>query len=90
MGTKFRVVGSNLVVTYEELKMFALLPQLYPQDFVNFFIRKYFRFLDKVFLKWLDNFDIEPLYSMINNLDPDLKFIFENRSKSFSFLDINI
>ena len=27
---------------------------------------------------------------MINNLDPDLKFIFENRSKSLNFLDVNI
>ena len=58
MGTKFAVVGSNLVVAYEEVKMFALLPQLYPQDFVYFFIRNYFRFLDEVFHKWLDNFDI--------------------------------
>ena len=90
MGTKFEVVGSNLVVAYEEVKMFALLPQLYPQDFVDFFIRNYFRFLDDVFHKWLDNFDIEPFHSMINNLDPDLKFIFENPSKSLNFLDNNI
>ena len=26
MGTKFAVVGSNLVVAYEEVKIFALLP----------------------------------------------------------------
>ena len=71
MGTKFPVVGRNLVVAYEEVKIFASLPQLYPQDFVDFFIRNYFRFLDDVFHKWLDNFDIEPFYSMINNLDPD-------------------
>ena len=70
--------------------MFALLPQLYPQDFVDFSIRYYFWFLDDVFHKWLDNFDIEPFYSMINNLDPDLKFIFESPSKSLTFLDINI
>ena len=70
--------------------MFALLPQLYPQDFVDFSIRNYFWFLDDAFHKWLDNFDIEPFYSMINNLDPDLKFIFESPSKSLTFLDINI
>ena len=33
---------------------------------------------------------MEPFYSKINNLGPDLKFIFENRSKSLNFLDINI
>ena len=68
----------------------SLLPQSYPQDFVDFFIRNYFRFLDDVFQKWLDNFDIEPFYSMINNLVPDLKFIFENPPKSLNFVDINI
>ena len=70
--------------------MFALLPQLYPQGFVDFSIRNYFWFLDDVFHKWLDNFNIEPFYSIINNLDPDLKFIFESPSKSLTFLDINI
>ena len=90
MGTNFAVVGSNLVVAYEEVKMFALLPQVYPQDFADFFIRDYFRLLDDVFHKWFDNFDIEPFYSLVNNLDPDLKLIFENPSKSLNFLDINI
>ena len=58
MGTKFGVVGSNLIVPYEEVKVLALLPELYPQDFVDFFIRKYFQFLDDVFHNFLDNFDI--------------------------------
>ena len=87
MAAKFAVVGSNLVVTNEEVKMLPLLRQLYPQDFVDFVIRNYFRFLDQVFHKWLDNFDIEPFYSMINNLDPNLKF---NPSKSSNFLYVNI
>ena len=53
--------------------MFALLPQSYPQDFVDFFTRNYFRFLD-IFHKWLDNFEIKLFYNMFNNLNPDLKF----------------
>ena len=35
METKFSVVGSNLVVAYKQIKLFALLPQVYPQDFVD-------------------------------------------------------
>ena len=89
MGTKFAVVGSNLVVVYKEIKIFVLLPQLHPQDFVDHFIRNYFQFFDDVIHKWLENFDIEPFYNMINNLDPDLKFTFKNPSKSLNFLDIN-
>ena len=90
MGTKFAVVGSNLVAAYKEIKLFALLPQVYPQDFVYFVLRNYFRFLDDIFQKRLENFDIEQFYDLINSLDEDLKFIFEHPSRTLSFLDIQL
>ena len=73
MGTKFAEVGSNLVVEYEEIKLSALLTQAYPQDFVDFLLRNYFRFLDEIFHKWLGNFDIKQFYDLIKSLDEDLK-----------------
>ena len=82
MGTKLAIVSNNLVVADKEVQMFALLPQLYPQVFIDFF-----QLLDNAFHKWLDNFDIESFHSMTNNLDPALKFIFENSSKPLNFLD---
>ena len=72
------VVGSNLTVVYSEEKMFAILPQIYPKDFVDFFISNYFRFLDDVFHKWLMQFDIQDFYKTMNELNPDLHFIFED------------
>ena len=42
--TKFFAVGSNLVVTYEQIKILTLIPQLHPKDFVDFFMHNYFRF----------------------------------------------
>ena len=60
MGIIFAVVGSNLTVAYFGVKMCALLPQIYPRDFVDYFARNYFRFLDDIFQTWLINFDIEP------------------------------
>ena len=90
MGTKFAEVGSNLVVEYEEIKLSALLTQAYPQDFVDFLLRNYFRFLDDIFHKWLENFDIKKFYDLINSLDEDLKFIFENPSRTLNFLDIQL
>ena len=90
MGTIFAVVGSNLTVAYFEVQMFALLPQIYPRDFVDYFVRNYFRFLDGIFHTWLINFDIKPFYKLINELDPDLKFILEKRNTDINFLDINI
>ena len=44
METIFAIVGSNLTVAYFEEKMFTILPKIYPKDFVDFFIRNYFRF----------------------------------------------
>ena len=77
LGTKFSVVGSNLVVVYKEVKLFAFLDQLYPQDFVDFFLQNYFRFLDDIFHKLLENFDIKQFYDLINSLYGDLQFIFK-------------
>lgn len=42
METKLTIVGSNIIVANNEMKTIALLPQLYPQDFVNVFIHKWF------------------------------------------------
>ena len=90
LGTKFAVVGSNLVIAYKEIKLFALLLQLYPQDFVDFLLPNYFRFLDDIFHKWLENFDIKQFYELINSLDEDLIFIFENTSRTLNFLNIQL
>ena len=90
MGTNFAVLGSNLTVAYFEVKMFALLPQIYPKDFVDYFVLNYFRFLDDIFHTWLINFDIELFYKLINELDPDLTFIFEKLTTDVDFLGINI
>ena len=51
MAAKIVVISSSLDVTYEEVKTFALLPQLQPRDFFEFFIRNCFRFLDDVLHK---------------------------------------
>ena len=90
MGTIFAVVGSNLTIAYFEVKMFALLPPIYPRDSVDYFVHNYFRFLDNIFHIRLIDFDIEPFYKLINELDPDLNFIFEKLTTDINFLDINI
>lgn len=88
MGTKSAVQCANLAVAYLEVKMFALLPTIYPQDFVDFIVRNYFRFLDDIFHKWLANFDITQFYQIFDGLDPKLKFLFSNLSKVCNVLDI--
>ena len=43
-----------------------------------------------IFHKWLENFDIKQCYGLFNSLDEDLKFIFENPSRTLNFLDIQL
>ena len=88
MGTKFAVVGSDLVAADKETELFALLPQVYLQDFVDFLLRNYFRFLDDIFHKSHKNFDIKQFYYLNNSLYEGLNFIFENPNRTLNFLDI--
>ena len=90
MGTTFAVVGSNLVIGFLEVRMFVRLPDLYPHDFVDIFIRNYFRFLDDLFHKWLSEFNIQPFGEILNDMDPDLKFIMDNMSEENNFLDVKM
>ena len=62
MGTKFAVVGSDLVAADKETELFALLPQVYPQNFVDFLLQNCFRFSDDIFHKWLKKFDIKKFW----------------------------
>ena len=55
-----------------------------------FYCKNYFTFLDDIFHKWVENFDIKQFYNLINSLDEDLKFIFENASQTLNFLDIQL
>ena len=90
MGTPAAVVGVNLVVAFLEVKMFRLLPQLYPRDFVDFVIRSFFRFLDDLFYEWLVDFDIKPLYDLLNSLDPDIKFLLDAIRDISNYLDVTV
>ena len=66
METISAVIGSSLTVASLEEKMFSILAQIYPKDFVNFFIYNYFQFLDNVFRKWLLKFNIQDFYKIMN------------------------
>ena len=50
-------------------KSLVLLPQVYPENFVDFLLQNYFRFLDGIFHKWLEKFGIKQFYDLINSFD---------------------
>ena len=77
------------MVAYKELKLFALLAQAYPQDFVDL-LQSYFRFLDNIFHKLLQNVDIKQFCNSMNSSDEDLLFIFKNQSTTLNFPDVQL
>lgn len=89
MGTKAAVNCANLGLGFLEITAFNELPKIYPLDFVEYFIENYFRFLDDVDYSWLEDFDPQPLQSLFNELDPNIKYIFSNLSKDADFLDVH-
>lgn len=88
MGTTAAVVYANLHVAYIEVSLFNQLPNLYPLDFVQFFLQNYFRFLDDINYKWQTQYDIKPLHNLLNSIDPNIQFIFEDISNTVNFLDV--
>ena len=89
-GTTFAVVGANLVVAYKEVHLFQLIPEIYPREYVEWFISNYFRFLDDVCHKWLMNFDLEEFAKAINEMDKDLKFIMDAIMAESHYLDVKM
>ena len=77
-------------MTYFEERMFAILPQIYPKDFVDFFIRNYLRFLGDIFHKWLMQFNIQDFYKIINELDQIYNLFSKNLTQNKNFLDISL
>ena len=77
------------MVAYKEVKLFALLAQAYPQDFVDL-LRSHFRFLDNTFHKLLQNVDIKQFCNSMNSSDEDLLFIFKNQSRTLNFPDVQL
>ena len=88
MGTPFAFVYANLVVAFIEDSMFNKLPEIYPKDIVESFINNYFRFLDDVFYKWKEEFDTNGIYQLLDELNPDIRFIFEELSTEQCCLDV--
>ena len=77
------------MVAYKEVNLFALLAQAYPQDFVDL-LQSYFRFLDNIFHKLLQNVDIKQFCNSMNSSDEDLLFIFKNQSRTLNFPDVQL
>ena len=69
------------------VKLFNTLSEIFSDNTVERFLKNYFRFLGEVKYSQKESIDVSLLWELINCLDPDNKFIFENVSIAANFLD---
>ena len=62
-------------------------PKYNHKIFLIFYFQTTLDFEIKIFHKWLENFDIKQFYDLIS-LHKNLKFIFENPSRTLNFQEI--
>ena len=71
MGTKVAVIYAILRMNFLELKLYSILPQYYPKDYVMYIYQWWKRFLDDCWLIWKDEFDLNVFFlNVINDLHP--------------------
>ena len=74
---------------FSDVKLFKKSPETFSYDLVEFFLKNYFRFLGDVKYSWKESINVSLLWELMNSLDPDIKFIFENVSTVSNFLDVS-
>ena len=90
MGSNVSVIFAILFMAYLEIHIYQNVRQMYPQDYAEYLIKAWKRFIDDCFLIWNKKFDFTPFFYMVNNLDPSITFTTEEDNKALPFLDIMV
>ena len=90
MGSNVSVIFAILFMAYLEIHIYQNVRQMYPQDYAEYLIKAWKRFIDDCFLIWNKKFDFTPFFYMVNNLDPSITFTKEEDNKALPFLDIMV
>ena len=90
MGSNVSVIFAILFMAYLEIQIYQNLRQMYPQDYTEYLIKAWKRFIDDCFLIWNKKFDFTPFFCMVNNLDLSITFTKEEDNKALPFLDIMV
>ena len=88
-GTKFAPIYATLTIGYLEVKLDEKLTEVFGDEFGNYFVTNWKRFLDDCFIPWTKTVsDLESLHNILNNLHIDIKFTLQFSNTEQSFLDI--
>ena len=89
MGTKFAPVYATLVMGYLEEKLYIKVAAKFGEQFKEYFIKYWNRFLDDCFVPWTrSENDLHTLQDMLNNLHRDISFTMEFSHSQLPFLDV--
>ena len=89
MGTKVAVILAILTMGFLELKLYNILRNYFPMNYVYYIIENWKRFIDGCRIIWNNCYDIEVFTFILNKcLSPSIKFTREMDKNSLPFLDI--
>ena len=89
MGTKFAPVYATLVIGYLEETLYRKVANEFGQQFGEYFMKFWNRFLDDCFVPWTRSLnDLNRLHYILNSLHPSINFTIEYSKKELPFLDV--
>ena len=89
MGTKFAPVYATQVIGYLEETLYRKVANEFGQQFGEYFMKFWNRFLDDCFVPWTRSLnDLNRLHYILNSLHPSINFTIEYSQKELPFLDV--
>jgi len=90
MGSKIGPVYAILTLAYlEETKLYPKVKESYSEEYADYIIKQWKRYIDDVFLLWKkDEGDIIDFHRLINSLCDDIQFTMEHSETKIPFLDV--
>ena len=88
MGSNVSVIYAILFMAFLELKLYQNIRRIYPEDYADYLIRAWKRFIDDCFIIWNRLYGFEPFLTMVNSLDSSINFTVERDCNKLPFPDI--
>ena len=73
MGSNVSVIYAILFMAFLELKLYQNVRTIHPEDYAEYLIKAWKRFIDDCFVIWSRKYDLEPFLLMIDSLDNSIK-----------------
>ena len=90
MGSNVSVVYAILFMAFLELKLYQNVRTIYPEDYAEYLIKAWKRFIDDCFVIWNKKYYLEPFLTMINSSDNSIRFTVEKSCNELPFLDVMV